>query len=200
MEKNISKIITIPIEISARHVHLTKEHLEMLFGNGYELKKFKELSQPGQFAAEETVKLTGPHGLMEKVRLIGPCRDHSQVELSMTDARNLGIDPPVRESSKISGSASLKISGPNGEVDLTEGAIIAQRHIHLDPETAEEYGLKSGDIVSVKIEGPRSLTFGEVVIRIDPSFKPAMHIDTDEANAAGINKDNSIGELIIIRE
>jgi putative phosphotransacetylase len=190
------KNITIPIEVSARHIHLTREHLETLFGESYELKKLKDLSQPGQFAAEETLKITGPRGSMEKVRLIGPCRDHSQVEISLTDARVLGIEPPIRESSKIAGSAGLKITGPSGEVNLLEGAIIAQRHIHLDPESAGEYGLKSGDIVSVKIEGPRSLTFNEVVIRVDSNFKTAMHIDTDEANAAGVGEGNNSGVLI----
>ncbi len=193
----MSNEIKIPIEVSARHVHLTVEHLNILFGKGHKLKKFRDLSMPGQFAAEEEVALVGPHGRIDKVRLIGPCRDHTQVEISKTDARILGIDPPVRESSNVTESAPIKVVGPQGEVELSEGAIIAQRHLHLDPQTARQFELKTGDIVNVRIEGERGLVFHNVFVRVSVYYSVAMHVDTDEANAAGIDANNKYGYLII---
>lgn len=172
------------VETSARHVHLTEEHIEILFGKGHTLTKKKDLSQPGQFACEERVKLVGPKKEIANVSILGPARSASQVEVSFTDARTLGITAPVRESGDIAGTPGVKIVGPEGEIDLTEGVIVAKRHIHLTPEAAEQYGVKDKEIVSVKIDSDRSVVFGDVVIRVSPKFAPAMHIDTDEANAA----------------
>lgn len=172
------------VETSARHVHLTEEHIEILFGKGHTLTKKKDLSQPGQFACEERVKLVGPKKEIANVSILGPARSASQVEVSFTDARTLGITAPVRESGDIAGTPGVKVIGPEGEIDLTEGVIVAKRHIHLTPEAAEQYGVKDKEIVSVKIDSDRSVVFGDVVIRVSPKFAPAMHIDTDEANAA----------------
>ena len=186
----------VPIEVSARHVHLSKPDLEKLFGPGYELTKLKGLSQPGQFAAKETVKLVGPAGQLEKVRVLGPCRQETQVEVSETDAKQLGINPPVRDSGDLAGSAGVKIIGPKGEIDLPEGVILALRHLHLDPATAAAFKLKDGDRVKVDIGGARDLLFENVLVRVSPAYKSAMHIDMDEANAAGIDKSNNLGEII----
>ena len=187
----------VPIEISARHVHLSKPDLEILFGPGFELTKFHDLSQTGQFAANEIVKLVGSRGEIDKVRILGPVRSKTQVEISETEARVLGLNPPVRDSGNIEDTPGVKIIGPKGEVDLKEGVILALRHIHMDPKTAANIGLKNGDKVKVDTVGPRDLLFENVLVRVDPSFKLAMHIDTDEANAAGIDMDNHFGEIII---
>jgi len=190
-------LMQITIEISARHVHLSKPDLEKLFGPGYELTKLKGLSQqPGQFAAKETVKLVGPAGQLEKVRVLGPCRQETQVEVSETEARTLGLNPPVRDSGNLGGTPGIKIVGPKGEVELKQGVILALRHIHIDPATAAELGVKNYDRVKVDTIGPRDLLFENVLVRVDPSFRLAMHIDTDEANAAGIDKSNNLGEII----
>lgn len=186
----------IPIEISARHIHLSKPHAEVLFGAGYEFKILKKLSQPGQFACVKTVKLVGPKGEIDNIRYLGPFREKTQVEVSETGARKLGIDPPFRRSGDLKGSVGVKIVGPKGEVDLKEGVIIALRHIHMDPETAKKAGLKNLDKVKVDINGVRDLIFENVIVRVDPNFKLSMHLDADEANAAGINKDNHYGELL----
>lgn len=188
----------VPIEISARHVHLSCEDLEALFGTGFKLSKYKDLSQPGQFAAEETVKLVGPRGgQIDKIRVLGPCRKETQVEISETEARELGLNPPVRDSGNLAETAGAKIVGPKGEVDLKQGVILALRHIHIDPKTAAELGVKNYDRVKVDVSGARDLLFENVLVRVSPDFKLAMHIDTDEANAAGIDKDNHQGEIII---
>ncbi len=174
------------VETSARHVHVTEEDLATLFGEGHQLTKKKDLSQPGQFACEERVTVVGPKKEIPNVSILGPCRKASQVELSMTDARSIGITAPVRESGDLEGSAACKLIGPCGEVDLKEGVIIAKRHIHATTKDAEELGIKNGDVVSVKVDtGERSLIFGEVVCRVSDSYALAMHIDTDESNAAG---------------
>lgn len=174
------------VEVSARHVHVTKEALETLFGKGYELHPKKYLSQPGQFASEERVDVVGAKKDLKNVSILGPVRAACQVEISLTDARSIGVDAPVRESGDIAGSGPCKLVGPAGEVELTEGVIAAKRHIHLDPKTAAEYGLKDKQIVSAKVAtAGRSLTFGDVVVRVSEKFAPAMHIDTDEGNAAG---------------
>ena len=170
------------VETSARHLHVTQEHLEILFGKGYELTKKKDLSQPGQFACEEKVIVRGPKGEL-KMSILGPERKDTQVEVSFTDARTLGVNAPVRESGDVAGSAGCKIVGPAGEVELAEGVIAAKRHIHLTPEAAEEMGVKDKQIVSVKIESERTAVLGDVVVRVNASFAPAMHIDTDESNA-----------------
>ena len=172
------------VETSARHIHLSKEAVEVLFGAGYELTKKKDLSQPGQFACAEKLEVVGPKGKL-KASILGPTRNASQVELSLTDARSIGVSAPIRESGDIAGSAGCKLVNPeNGaELELTEGVIAAKRHIHLTPEVANEYGVQDKQIVSVKIESERSAVLGDVVIRVNPNFAPAMHIDTDEANA-----------------
>jgi putative phosphotransacetylase len=176
------------VEVSARHVHLSKEHLEILFGEGYELTIKKELSQPGQYAANERVTVVGPKKELERVSILGPVRNSTQVELSLTDARSIGISAPIRESGQINESAGCKLVGPKGEVELTEGVIIAKRHIHVTPKDAERFGLKDKDIVSVKIETPeRSSILGDVVIRVRNDFATSMHIDTDEGNAAAVS-------------
>lgn len=186
----------IMIETSARHVHLSDEHIEILFGKGAALTNKKELSQPGQFACEERVKLVGSKKEIANVIILGPARPASQVEISLTDARTLGINAPIRESGDVAGSGVCKIVGPAGEVELAEGVIVAKRHIHLTPETAEEFGVKDQQVVAVKMTNDyRSTIFGDVVIRVSPKFAPAMHIDTDEANAAAISGE-CYGEII----
>lgn len=174
------------VETSARHVHLSEADLEVLLGKGQALTVKKMLSQPGQFASNERIALVGPKSTISNVLILGPTRPATQVEISLTDARSLGISVPVRESGDIKGSAGLKLVGPAGEVEITEGAIAAKRHIHLDPATADELGVSDKQIVSAKVcTGERSLTFDEVVVRVSEKFAPAVHIDTDEANAAG---------------
>lgn len=184
----------IPVGLSNRHVHLTTKDLETLFGKGAKLTKLRDLSQPGQFAANETVILVGPKGKMEKVRILGPVRDQTQVEVSRTDSFIIGIKPPVRISGDIKGSSGIKIIGPKGEINLKEGVIIAQRHIHMSPDEARSFGVKDGDIVKVKVSGERALTFDNVIIRSGPTHKLDFHIDIDEANAAGLSQ----GDLVEI--
>ena len=181
---------TVMVETSARHVHVTEETLEILFGKGYQLTKKKDLSQPGQFACEERVQVIGPKNSFPAVSILGPTRPADQVELSASDARSIGVAAPVRESGDIAGSGACKLVGPKGEVELKEGGIVAQRHIHMTPEDAENYGVKDKQVVSVKIDSPeRSLVFGDVVVRVSPKFKLAMHIDTDESNAVMAGRD-----------
>lgn len=172
------------VETSARHVHLTEEHIEILFGKGATLTHKKDLSQPGQFACEERVTLVGPKKSIPNVSILGPARSATQVEVSLSDARTLGVDAPVRESGDIAGSAGCKIVGPCGEIDIAEGVIAAKRHIHLTPADAEAFGVKDKQIVKVKINSARSLVFDNVVVRVSEKFAAAMHIDTDESNAA----------------
>ena len=176
----------VPIETSARHVHLSKEHIDILFGAGHELTFKKALSQPGQFACEERVTVVGEKKEIKNISILGPARSATQVEVSLTDARTLGVKAPVRESGDIAGSGACKIIGPCGEVEISEGVIAAKRHIHLTPEAAAEMGVKDKQIVCVKIDSDgRKTIFGDVVIRVSDKFSPAMHIDTDESNAAG---------------
>ena len=175
---------TVLVETSARHVHVTQEALETLFGAGYELTKKKDLSQPGQFACEERVQVVGEKSSFPSVSILGPVRSACQVELSASDARSIGVKAPVRESGDIAGSGACKLVGPKGEVELKEGVIIAKRHIHMTPEDAEKYGLQDKQVVSVEIKSAeRSLVFGDTVVRVSPKFALAMHIDTDESNA-----------------
>ena len=181
---------TVMVETSARHVHVTEETLEILFGKGYQLTKKKDLSQPGQFACEERVQVIGPKNSFPAVSILGPTRPADQVELSASDARSIGVASPVRESGDIAGSGACKLVGPKGEVELKEGVIVAKRHIHMTPEDAENFGVKDKKVVSVKIDSPeRSLVFGDVVVRVSPKFKLAMHIDTDESNAVMAGRD-----------
>ena len=164
------------VETSARHVHVTQEHLEILFGKGYELTKKKDLSQPGQYACEERVTVVGPKKELKGVSILGPVRKATQVELSLTDARSIGVAAPVRESGDVAGSAGCKLIGPAGEVELTEGVIAAKRHIHATPADAEQLGVKNGDIVSVKVDTDgRSLVFGDVVVRVSRIFLCYFH-------------------------
>ncbi|WP_353894513.1 phosphate propanoyltransferase [Proteinivorax hydrogeniformans] len=184
----------VPVGVSNRHLHLSSADIETLFGAGYELKPLKELSQPGQYAAEEVVTVLGPKGSIEKVRVLGPARNQTQVEVSKTDSFKLGITPPVRDSGDLSESSSIILKGPKGQVELKEGAIIAQRHIHMHTSDAEKLGLKDKQLVSVKTEGKRSVIFNNVLARVKDSFALEFHIDTDEANCAELKN----GELVEI--
>ena len=176
----------VPIGVSARHIHLTQEDLETLFGPGYQLTKKKEL-MGGQFASNELVTIVGLKlRAIENVRILGPCRSKSQVEISATDAIKLGVKAPVRESGNIAGSAPIALVGPKGALYLKEGCIVAARHIHMSPADAKAAGVHDGDYVSVKADNERGTTFNNVKIRVDESFTLEMHIDTDEANAAKI--------------
>ncbi len=184
------------VETSARHVHVTQEHLEILFGKGAVLTKKKDLSQPGQFACEERVTVVGPKKELKGVSILGPVRKATQVELSATDARSIGIAAPIRESGDVAGSGACKIIGPEGEVEISEGVIVAKRHIHLTPADAEELGVKDKQIVCVKIDTPeRKAILGNVVCRVSENFARAMHIDTDESNAVGAGRDQ-MGEIV----
>ncbi len=171
------------VETSARHVHLTQEAVEILFGAGHTLTNKKNLSQPGQFACEEKVTITGPKGSI-KASVLGPVRKANQVELSLTDARTVGIAAPIRESGDIAGTPGCTLEGPCGRIEITEGVIAAKRHIHFNPEQAAAFGVKDKDIVCVKVDTPRPVIFCDVVCRVSPNFDLAMHIDTDESNAA----------------
>lgn len=187
----------IKIEISARHVHLTRQDLEALFGEGYDLKKEKLLSQSTDFAASEVVSVEGAKGRIDNVRIVGPCRGYSQVELSATDCYKIGINAPVRLSSKIIGSAGITLIGPKGELKLKDGAILAKRHIHASPEDMNKLGVKNGQTVKLAIDGPRALVFDNVEVRVSEGFHLAVHLDTDEANAAGIKGGNATGNIVV---
>ena len=178
---------TVPVGISNRHIHLSAADLETLFGKGYELTPIKDLSQPGQFACKEQLTIVGPSlRPIEGVRVLGPVRSASQVEISRTDSFTLKVKPPVRESGDIKGSAPITIIGPKGVVTLKEGCIIANRHIHMSEEEGRSFGLKDGDYVDVEVKGERRTTFYDVQVRVNKAFRLEMHIDTDDANAAGI--------------
>ena len=184
------------VETSARHVHVTKETLEVLFGAGHELTKKKDLSQPGQFACEERVTVVGPKKELANVSILGPCRKADQIELSATDARSIGIAAPVRESGDVAGSGACKLVGPCGEVEVKEGVIVAKRHIHLTPADAEELGVTNGEIVAVKIDSAdRSAILCDTVCRVSENYARAMHIDTDESNAVGAGR-NHMGVIV----
>lgn len=186
------------VETSARHVHVTQETLEVLFGKGAELTVKKMLSQPGQFASEQRIDVVGPKRTLANVSILGPVRPENQVELSATDARSIGVAAPIRESGDIKGSAPCKLVGPCGEVEISEGVIVAKRHIHFNPAQAEEFGVKDKDIVWVKIETDgRSAILGDVVCRVSDKYELAMHIDTDESNAINANA-NTVGTIVKI--
>jgi acetate kinase len=179
----------IPIGVSAHHVHLTREHVEVLFGPRHRLTQKAPLYQTGEFACEETVDLVGPKGKVERVRVLGPERKQSQVEISRTEEFKLGIDAPIRDSGDLDGTPGITLAGPAASLPLRQGVICARRHIHMSPAEAEELSLRDRDVVRVRVEGPRSLTFGDVLIRVKDSYRLEMHIDTDEANAAEIGPD-----------
>ena len=169
------------VETSARHLHVTEEDLETLFGKGYKLTPKKDLSQPGQFACEEKVDIVGPKSTLKGIRVLGPARKETQVELAMTDARTIGIKAPV--------TPGCKIIGPCGEIEIDHGVIVALRHVHLNDEQAAEAGVKDGDVVSIKIEGERGLVFDNVLVRAGVKHEREVHLDTDEGNAAGCGPD-----------
>ena len=184
------------VETSARHAHISQEHLEILFGEGYELTKKKDLSQPGQYACEERVTVVGPKKALAGVSILGPYRKADQVEISMTDARSIGIAGAIRESGDLAGTPGCKLIGPAGEVEIKEGVIVAKRHIHATVADAKELGVSNGEIVNVKVETEgRTLIFGDVVVRVSDSYALAMHIDTDESNAASCGR-VQYGEIV----
>jgi len=187
--------IIVPVEVSARHCHLSKEDLEKLFGVGYELQKLKQLSQPSDFACQETVDIQVGLNKIEKVRVVGPIRSQTQVEISLTDAVGLKFMPPVRLSGNLKDSASVILYGPAGKVELAEGLIVAKRHIHCSTRESAKLGLKNGDKVNVAVGEDRKVVFENVVVRVKDDYKFCMHIDTDEGNSAGINKTGE-GEII----
>ena len=184
------------VEISARHLHLSQEHLDILFGAGHQLTNKKDLSQPGQFACEEKVEVVGAKGSL-KMSVLGPVRPETQVEISLTDARSIGVSAPIRESGDTAGSGACKLVGPCGEVELTQGVIAAKRHIHMTPADAAEMDVQDKDVVCVKVlTDGRNTIFGDVVVRVNENFALAMHIDTDESNAAACGR-NQMGEIVM---
>ncbi|HQQ17689.1 MAG TPA: phosphate propanoyltransferase [Fervidobacterium sp.] len=183
--------------VSNRHVHLSREDLDLLFGKGYALTPTKDLGQPGQFACKEMVTIVGPKGSIENVRILGPERKDTQIEISLTDAFKLGIMPPVRDSGDIEGTPGITIIGPNGKLEKEKGVIIAKRHVHMHPSDAEKFGVKDKDIVKVIVEnGDRKLIFDDVLIRVSEKFALEFHVDTDEANAALLKT----GDIVYIVE
>lgn len=185
----------LPIALSNRHLHLKKEHIDVLFGLDHELTKMKDLSQPGQYAAMEKVDLEGKKGVIKGVRVLGPARNKTQVEISKTDSFALGIETPVRDSGDLDGSAGLKIIGPKGEVVLEDGVILAARHIHMHTEDAKRFGVIDKQVVSIKTKGERAITFENVLVRVNASYALEMHVDVDEGNAALI-KNYDLVELV----
>ncbi|MGE5633013.1 MAG: phosphate propanoyltransferase [Caulobacteraceae bacterium] len=185
----------VPVNMSNRHIHVTKEHLAILFGEGHELTKMKDLSQPGQFACDEKVDIVGPKSTIKGVRILGPVRPDTQLEISVFDARTLGVDAVVRPSGKIQGTPGCTIIGPNGKVEIKEGVIVAARHIHMHPDDSVKYGLKDRDIVKVRVGTERAVVFENVVVRVHPEYALDMHIDIEEGNAAGI-QNGAQGEII----
>lgn len=183
----------VPVGISNRHIHLTREHVDILFGSGYQLQPIKDLSQPGQYACKECLTIVGPSlRPIENVRVLGPERKASQVEISKTDSYVLKVKPPVRESGNISGSAPITIIGPKGIVTLKEGCIIANRHIHMSEEEGRAFGIKDGEYVTVDANGTRRTRFYDVQVRVHKDFRLEMHLDTDDANAAGLNNGDKV--------
>ena len=186
---------SVVIEGSGKHCHVTRATLDALYGKGFELEVKKMLSQPGQFASNQKVTVVGPKG-QTTVSIIGPCRKADQVELSYTDARALGFDPPVRESGDLDGTPGCKLVGPKGEVTITSGVIIAKRHLHLTPEDAAKFGIKDQQIVKIKVGGERGLIFDEVIARVSPEYATYVHLDYDEINAAALFGETT-GEIIL---
>jgi putative phosphotransacetylase len=187
--------LEVPIAVSNRHIHLSKEHVERLFGRNYQLNKLKDLSQPGQFACKETITLIGPKGKLEKVRVLGPARGDTQIEISLNDGYTLGIAPPIRDSGDIEATPSVTIQGPRGQLKVDQGLICAARHIHMGPDDATRFQVTNGQRVQVKVTGQRGVIFDNVLIRVSPTYNLEMHIDVDEANAAQI-KNGQLGVLI----
>jgi acetate kinase len=182
----------IPIGVSVRHVHLSRSDCDALFGPGYELTKKRDVTQPGQYVTRETVDLVGPKGEVRGVAIINPLRKQTQVEVARTDAFALGVAPPLRESGKLEGTPGLTLRGPAGTVAITSGVILAHRHVHMSPAQAKDYGVSDKDMIKVRVEGEREMTMGDVIVRVNPEYELDMHIDTDEANAAGLNNDSVV--------
>ncbi|QMV40091.1 phosphate propanoyltransferase [Cohnella cholangitidis] len=191
----ISEVKQVPVGVSARHIHLSQEHVELLFGAGATLTEFKPLSQPGQFAANETVAVYGPKGSFPKVRILGPARSATQLEVSRTDAFSLGLQPPLRESGSIEGTPGIRIVGPAGEVTVDKGVIVAARHIHFHTSDAERWGISDKQLLKVRVGGERGVVFEQVLARVSDQFALDMHIDTDEGNAANVNT-GDFGEIV----
>lgn len=185
-------MVKIPVGVSNRHVHVSENDMVTLFGLGASLTRFKDLGQPGQYAAEEKVELVGPKGSLGGVRVLGPTRGQTQIEISRTDSFKLGINPPVRDSGDLQGSAPITLKGPNGSVELSQGVIIAHRHIHVTPELAKKHGLRDKQMVSLTCDGPRALTFANVLVRVSDKFSLEFHIDVDEANASLLNNGDEV--------
>lgn len=188
IKKMQSRENLIPVGISARHLHLTQEQVEVLFGKAHQLTFLKPLSQTGQFAAKETVTLKGPKGIIEKVRILGPVRSHVQVEVSMTDARALGLNPPVRESGKLENTPGIVIKGTVGQIETQDGVIVAQRHAHMSLEDAENFGISDGEYIRVFVEGESGGTMEPVKVRVNKNYVLDLHLDTDNANAFGLSQ------------
>lgn len=182
----------IPVGVSVRHVHLSREDCDALFGPGYELSKKRDVTQPGQYVTRETVDLVGPKGEIRRVAIINPLRKQTQVELARTDAFSLGVQPPLRESGKLDGTPGITLRGPHGTVNIPSGVILAHRHVHMSPEEARDFGVRDRDVIKVRVEGDREMTMGDVIVRVHPEFTLDMHVDTDEANAAGLTSDSVV--------
>ena len=185
----------LPIALSNRHIHLSKEHVDILFGKDYELTKMKDLSQPGQFASNEKVDVVGPKGTIKGVRVLGPTRPNTQLEISLADGFILGVNPPIKDSGDIAGSPGARLVGPNGEVELTEGIIAAARHIHMGLDDAKKFDVVDKEKVKIKTPGERSLIFENVLVRVNEAYDLEMHVDVDEGNAANV-KNGDMVELI----
>lgn len=186
----------VPVGLSNKHLHLSQEDLEALFGKEYELTPYKALKQPGQYAAEEKVDIVGPKGAIKGVRILGPVRKETQVELAITDARDIGVTAPVKESGKLEGTPGIKLVGPAGEIEIDHGVIIALRHVHLSAEQAKEAGVQDKQMISVRFGGERGVVFDNVLVRAGDGHEAEIHLDTDEGNAAGL-KNGDLGELIV---
>ena len=187
----------VPIGLSNKHIHVSQADLEVLFGKGYQLTPMKDLSQPGQYAAEEKIDVVGPKGTLKGIRILGPVRPETQLEVSVGDGFCLGIQAPLRNSGDIADTPGVKLVGPAGEVEIGKGAIVAARHIHMSPEEGAAFGLKDRDIVSVKLDGPRGLIFDNVLVRVHPEFKLDMHLDVEEGNAAGA-KNGQLATILLL--
>jgi acetate kinase len=182
----------IPVGVSVRHVHLSREDADALFGTGYEFTKKRDVTQPGQYVTRETVDVVGPKGELRSVAIIVPLRKQTQIEIAKTDAFTLGVSPPLRESGKLDGTPGITLRGPKGTVTTTSGVILAHRHVHMNPAQAQAYGVRDQDMIKVRVEGDREMTMGDVIVRVSPAYELDMHIDTDEANAAGLTSDSVV--------
>ncbi|WZL74701.1 phosphate propanoyltransferase [Clostridiaceae bacterium 35-E11] len=185
----------VTVGLSNKHIHLSKEHIEILFGEGYELTKIKDLGQPGQYAADEKVDVVGPKGTIKGIRVLGPARSATQVEIAFADGFVLGVKPPVRDSGDLDGSPGVKIVGPKGEVTIDKGVIAAARHIHMHTSDAEKFEVVDKDLVRVRVGGKRGLVFENVLVRVSPSYALEMHVDIEEGNAAGLKNGDEVEVL-----